>query len=80
MSLTVPVLGVFLDATVDRPKIIETTALGVAYLAGLKAGIFADLEALEQLWERDCTFEAHITPENRNTLYSGWQDAVKRVQ
>jgi len=73
-------LADILNATVDRPKIIETTALGVAYLAGLKAGIFADLEALEQLWERDSTYKARITDDNRNTLYSGWQDAVKRVQ
>ena len=73
-------LADILDATVDRPTIIETTALGAAYLAGLKAGIFADLEALELLWNRDCTFEPGITHEKRSQLYKGWQDAVQRVQ
>ena len=69
-----------MDATVDRPQIIETTALGVAYLAGLKAGYFDSLEALETLWQRDRTFKPTMTPELRETLYNGWLDAVKRVQ
>lgn len=73
-------LADILDATVDRPTIIETTALGAAYLAGLKAGIFTDLNALELLWKRDCTFEPRITHEKRRLLYNGWQDAVTRVQ
>lgn len=73
-------LADMLGATVDRPKIIETTALGVAYLAGLKAGYFDSLETLEGLWQRDRTFEPKISKEVRDGYYDGWKTSVSRVQ
>lgn len=73
-------LSDILGATVDRPTIIETTALGVAYLAGLKAGIFQSLEALEQLWQCDRRFEPAMSKEQRDQLYAGWVRAVAKVQ
>ena len=73
-------LSDILGATVDRPEIIETTALGAAYLAGLKAGVFESLEALESLWLRERRFEPAMSKEHRDTFYAGWQQAVRRVQ
>ena len=73
-------LSSILGATVDRPEIIETTALGVAYLAGLKAGIFSSTEALAKMWHCDQRFTPDIDNEQRNTLYGKWLDAVKKVQ
>jgi len=73
-------LSNILGATVDRPEIIETTALGVAYLAGLKAGIFTSTEELAQMWHCDQRFTASIDNKQRNSLYQKWLDAVKKVQ
>ncbi|HVL00876.1 MAG TPA: glycerol kinase GlpK, partial [Dongiaceae bacterium] len=69
-----------LNLDVDRPAIIETTALGAAYLAGLQVGVYKSLEEIAELWH--C--QRHFTPEMddalRNRLYAGWVDAVKRVR
>ncbi|WP_165854884.1 glycerol kinase GlpK [Marinobacter sp. JSM 1782161] len=73
-------LADILGATVDRPRLIETTALGAAYLAGLKAGVFESLEALEQLWQCDRSFTPEMTKETRDRLYEGWVEAVNRLQ
>ncbi|MDT8397073.1 MAG: glycerol kinase GlpK [Pseudomonadales bacterium] len=72
-------LADILGATVDRPKITETTALGVAYLAGLQAGVFSSLEKLSELWKLDTRFTQRIPKEQRDQLYQAWQHAVRRV-
>jgi len=73
-------LADILGATIDRPQITETTALGTAYLVGLKAGIFNSLEELESMWLRENRFEPTFDKPSRDELYQGWQDAVRRVQ
>lgn len=73
-------LADILGADVDRPEIIETTALGVAYLAGLKAGVFGSLEELAQHWKLQQRFHPQITKENRDQLYAGWRKAIERVK
>ena len=73
-------LSSILGATVDRPEIIETTALGVAYLAGLKAGIFNSTEQLANMWHCDQRFTPELDDQQRNVLYGKWLDAVKKVQ
>ncbi|KGK01056.1 glycerol kinase GlpK [Thalassotalea sp. ND16A] len=73
-------LADILGATVDRPEVTETTALGAAYLAGLKAGMFNSLEDLESLWLREKRFEPTFDKSKRDSLYDGWQHAVRRVQ
>lgn len=73
-------LADILGATVDRPGVVETTALGVAYLAGLKAGLFESLEQLEALWECDQRFTPELSKQRRDGLYDGWKQAVHRVQ
>ncbi|GGK55317.1 glycerol kinase GlpK [Amphritea balenae] len=73
-------LADILGANVDRPEIIETTALGVAYLAGLQAGVFESLETLQSMWHCDKRFEPGMSKATRDDFYAGWQDAVRRVQ
>lgn len=73
-------LADILGSTVDRPEIIETTALGAAYLAGLQVGIFPSLQALADLWQCDRRFEPALSEDQREKLYRGWQHAVARVQ
>jgi glycerol kinase len=65
---------------VDRPRVTETTALGVAYLAGLRVGLFESLDELSEQWQRERHFEPQMKTEVSSMLYSGWLDAVKRVR
>lgn len=73
-------LADILGATVDRPEVIETTALGVAYLAGLQAGVYESLEEIQQLWQCERRFEPAMSKSDRDRLYQGWLDAVRRLQ
>lgn len=73
-------LADILGATVDRPETIETTALGVAYLAGLKAGVYDSLDTIESLWKCDRRFTPTMTKERRDGFYEGWVAAVNRLQ
>lgn len=68
-----------LGVTVERPKVIETTALGAAYLAGLGVGIYDGIEAVEEAWSRDRLFEPQGSTDQRASDYSGWRNAVDRV-
>ncbi len=72
-------LADILRVPVDRPKVIETTALGVAYLAGLEAGVFESLDDISALWQCEKSFEPKLAQSLRDKLYIGWKDAVKRV-
>ena len=65
---------------VERPVVTETTALGVAYLAGLGAGIFASPSDIATQWKREREFKPAMKTAERNALYAGWQDAVARVR
>ncbi len=73
-------LADILQLPVDRPEIIETTALGVAYLAGLKAGLFADTEDLASRWRLEHRFEPVMHADEAHGLYEGWLKAVDRVR
>jgi glycerol kinase len=66
-----------LNTTVVRPVVTETTALGAAYLAGLAVGLWKDINALQSQWQVDKKFNATITDDERNTLISGWERAIK---
>ena len=63
-----------------RPQIIETTALGAAYLAGLQVGVYDSLDEIAALWETQQRFEPAMSAERASTLYAGWKDAVARVR
>ncbi|WP_249976673.1 glycerol kinase GlpK [Vreelandella olivaria] len=73
-------LADMLNVQVDRPTILETTALGAAYLAGLRLGWYETLEEIEQLWRCEKSFTAMIQEDTREQLYQGWLDAVSRVR
>lgn len=69
-----------LDIPVERPKNVESTVLGAAYLAGYRAGIVKSAQELSTLWQRDEIFEPAMSSEQRDRLLQGWQDAVHRVR
>jgi len=68
-----------LDVEVNRPKIVETTALGAAYLAGLAVGVWKDQEEIANNREVDKIFTPSIDPAKRDKLYAGWKKAVTRA-
>lgn len=63
-------------ATVVRPKCVETTALGAAYLAGLAVGYWKDPEDICRNWAVDRRFSPEISPEESSALQKGWEKAV----
>lgn len=67
-----------LNAKVHRPKNVETTALGAAYLAGLATGFWKSKEEILNQRETDMLFEPKMTEEKRNSLCKGWKKAVER--
>ena len=75
---TMQFLSDMLAAPVDRPRVLETTALGAAYLAGLSAGLYPDTDALATLWTQDRRFEPSMPARLRDEKYRGWQDALAR--
>lgn len=69
-----------LDVRVDRPTCVESSALGVAYLAGLQAKVYDSLDELSQMWQCEQSFTATMAKPARDQLYSGWLNAVSKVQ
>ncbi len=63
-------------APVLRPRCVETTAMGAAYLAGLAVGYWKDLEDIRRNWAADREFTPHISPAQRDVLQKGWKKAV----
>jgi glycerol kinase len=78
-DITMQYVADILASPVDRPVVMETTALGAAYLAGRAAGICPDLEGFAAQWQLDRRFEPRMDFETRERKYSGWRDAVKRT-
>lgn len=66
-----------INTTVHRPKCIETTALGAAYLAGLAVGYWKDKAEIRENWQIGATFEPNMPGERREQLLKGWKKAVK---
>ena len=78
-DITMQFLADILGAAVDRPVVMETTAQGAAYLAGLKAGVCQDPEGFSKTWRLDRRFEPAMDAATRARKWAGWQDAVRRV-
>ena len=76
---TMQYLADILDAPVDRPTILETTALGAAWLAGSRAGVWPDQHEFAKTWARERRFEPQMDDEVRNARLAGWSDAVSRT-
>ena len=68
-----------LGADIHRPKVVETTALGAAYLAGLAVGFYANKEDIKTSWIIDKEFTPEMSSAKRNVLYKGWKKAVSRT-
>ena len=68
-----------LNVPVSRPEETETTALGVAYLAGLQVGMFDSVDDIEKRWQIDREFRSSMSQDSREGLLEGWHDAVSRV-
>jgi len=76
MQIQADVLGV----PVVRPKVLETTALGAAYLAGLATGYWRDVDDLRANWRVDRRFEPSLPRERIAELRAGWDKAVARAK
>jgi len=72
-------LSDILGQTVDRPTMLETTALGAAYLAGLQSGVYGSFDDITANWGLDRRFEPDMPSARRDSLTAGWQAAVARV-
>ena len=72
-------LSDIIGAPVDRPKVLETTALGAAWLAGMRAGVYPDQAEFAAQWALDRRFEPAMDEATRDRRYAGWKDAVKRT-
>ena len=72
-------LSDIIGAPVDRPKVLETTALGAAWLAGMRAGVYPDQAEFAAQWALDRRFEPAMDEATRDCRYAGWKDAVKRT-
>ncbi len=68
-----------LRGRVHRPKVQETTALGAAWLAGMRAGLYPGPAEFARAWALDRRFEPRMAAEERDTRYAGWRDAVGRT-
>jgi len=78
-NYTMQFLSNILGATIDRPEILETTALGVAWLAGMKADFYTSKEEFAKNWRLKKNFQPKMDEQSRAKLYSGWKDAIQRT-
>lgn len=72
-------LADILQIRVQRPDCIETTALGVAYLAGLQVGIYQSTDDIAKHWKENADFEPKMDKVKQNALMNGWKNAVEKV-
>jgi len=68
-----------LGIPVVRPKVIETTALGAAFLAGLSCGLYHDLDELAAQWQADRTFVPTMSRDAAGELMANWERAVRQA-
>ncbi|MEL6644354.1 MAG: glycerol kinase GlpK [Pseudomonadota bacterium] len=73
---TMQFLADILGAPVDRPAVLETTALGAAWLAGMRAGVYPDQAGFAASWARDRQFQPQMSPEIRAAKAARWKKAV----
>ncbi|MEZ5728941.1 MAG: glycerol kinase GlpK [Burkholderiaceae bacterium] len=72
-------LADLLGAPVDRPRVLETTALGAAWLAGMQAGEWPDEAAFSRTWQRERRFEPAMPEATRSQRLEGWHDSLART-
>jgi len=69
-----------LGVPVERPEVIETTALGAAYLAGLAVGFWDSKQSVVDGWNLDTEFKPNMEEQNRKDMYAGWKKAIGRSE
>jgi glycerol kinase len=72
-------LADMLGAEVDRPQVLESTALGAAWLAGMQAGIYPDMQGFSKNWALEQRFTPAKDDSWRAAKYDGWKDAISRT-
>ena len=75
-DFTMQFLSDILGADVDRPTILETTALGVAWIAGAEVGVYPDREAFAKTWALETRFSSVQGNEWREARYGAWKRAI----
>ena len=68
-----------LQKPIDRPKMVETTAFGAAFLAGLATGVWSDVTEITRIRESDRIFEPEMAKDDADKLHSTWMRAVERA-
>ena len=79
-SLTMKILANLTGVEINIPDIQESTAKGVAWLAGMKIGLYNQLEAFEEEWTLKEKFSPKLSPDERDKKYEGWKKAVGRTR
>ena len=74
---TMQYLADIIGAPVDRPEVLETTALGAAWLAGMRAGVYPDAEGFAESWRLERRFEPAMDAATRHSRYAAWGRAVQ---
>ena len=69
----------YLGVSVDRPRMIETTSLGAAYLAGLGVGFWKDLKELQKIWRLDQSFASEMNLKQRQKRFESWHQAIQML-
>jgi glycerol kinase len=69
-----------LGVTVSRPRNVETTAMGAAFLAGLAVGVWKDTDQIKAYWKEDRSFQLSQNQEKVEACLRGWQKAVERAR
>jgi glycerol kinase len=78
-DITMQFVADMLGAPVDRPAVMETTALGAAYLAGVVVGLCPDPAGFAQMWRCERRFQPQLDAESRERKWRGWRAAVERT-
>ena len=76
---TMQTLANLVQLPVDRPKNLETTALGAAYLAGMQVGFYPSMDEFAKSWQSENQFNSIINDDQREKKLAGWKDAVERT-
>ncbi|QPM92431.1 glycerol kinase GlpK [Pseudooceanicola algae] len=77
---TMQFLSDIIGTAVDRPACQETTAMGAAWLAGSRAGIYPDQDGFARMWQIDRQFTPQMAPDLRDSQYAAWQRAVQATR
>ena len=77
-NLLMQIQSNLLDTQVIRPKITETTALGVAFFAGLASGFWSSMEEVKSIWEKECEFSPSKSEHDKKIIQS-WEERIKKV-